>query len=151
MDFILLDTCIVVHILRNNENSKKCKEALINFSETPHIILSVVSKAELESLSKQQNWGEPRKKKLEQILNDATIIDISNSDKQLIEAYANIDAFSKRKSVDKNGNFLNDSAKTMHKNDLWIAATAFVLDIPLLTADNDFDHLNNTFLNIIKL
>lgn len=41
MDYILLDTCIVVHILRNNDYSIECKEALKDFSETPHIILSV--------------------------------------------------------------------------------------------------------------
>lgn len=36
----------------------------------------------------------------------------------------------------------------MHKNDLWIAATALVLDIPLITSDSDFDHLNNTLLQV---
>ncbi len=151
MDYILLDTCIVVHILRNNDYSKKCKEAIEKFSENPTIILSVVSKAELESLSKQQKWGEPRLKALSLILNEATFIDIENTDENLITAYSNIDTFSKRKGNDKYGNVLNDSAKTMHKNDLWIAATASTLNIPLLTTDGDFDHLNGTFLNVIKV
>ena len=151
MDYILLDTCIVVHILRNNDYSKKCREGLKNFSETPHIILSVVSKAELESLSKQQNWGEPRKKALALIFNEATFIDIENADENLINAYSIIDAYSKRKGNDKFGNILNDSSKTMHKNDLWIAATAFTLNIPLLTTDCDFDHLNGTMINVMKV
>lgn len=151
MDYILLDTCIIVHILRNNDYSIKCKEALKDFSETPHIILSVVSKAELESLSKQQKWGEPRKKSLSLILNEATFIDIENADENLIAAYSNIDTYSKRKGNDKFGNILNDAAKTMHKNDLWIAATAFTLNIPLLTTDGDFDHLNGTMITVIKV
>lgn len=151
MDYILLDTCIVVHILRNNDYSIKCKEALKDFSETPHIILSVVSKAELESLSKQQKWGEPRKKALSLILNEATFIDIENADENLIAAYSNIDTYSKRKGNDTYGNILNDSAKTMHKNDLWIAATAFTLNVPLLTTDGDFDHLNGTMINVMKI
>jgi tRNA(fMet)-specific endonuclease VapC len=151
MDYILLDTCIVVHILRNNEYSIKCKEALKKFSETPHIILSVVSKAELESLSKQQNWGEQRKMTLAQILNEATFIDIENADENLITAYSNIDTYSKRKGNDKFGNILNNSAKTMHKNDLWIAATAFTLNIPLLTTDGDFDHLNGTMIKVMQV
>jgi predicted nucleic acid-binding protein len=39
----------------------------------------------------------------------------------------------------------------MGKNDLWIAATASVLDIPLMTTDNDFTHLDAVFLKLIKL
>ncbi len=151
MEYILLDTCIVMHILRNNDYSKKCKETLKSFSENPYIILSVVTKAELESLCKQQNWGEPRKKSLSLIFGDATFIDIENADENLIDAYTNIDAYSKRKGNDKFGNILNDSAKTMHKNDLWIAATAFTLNIPLLTTDGDFDHLNGTMINVMKV
>jgi tRNA(fMet)-specific endonuclease VapC len=43
------------------------------------------------------------------------------------------------------------SARNMGKNDLWIAATASVLDIPLMTTDNDFAHLDPVFLKLIKL
>ena len=39
----------------------------------------------------------------------------------------------------------------MGKNDLWIAATAFALDVPLMTTDGDFDHLNDTFLKVLKI
>ena len=36
----------------------------------------------------------------------------------------------------------------MGKNDLWIAATAAVLDATLLTMDKDFNHLNDIFLTV---
>jgi tRNA(fMet)-specific endonuclease VapC len=39
----------------------------------------------------------------------------------------------------------------MGKNDLWIAATAYALDIPLMTADSDFDHLHLTMLRAVKV
>lgn len=39
----------------------------------------------------------------------------------------------------------------MHKNDFWIAATAYTLGIPLLTTDGDFDHLNETLLQVINI
>ena len=39
----------------------------------------------------------------------------------------------------------------MGKNDLWIAATAAVTGAKLLSADNDFDHLNGTFLDFEKI
>jgi len=36
----------------------------------------------------------------------------------------------------------------MGKNDLWIAATASVLGIKLLTTDSDFEHLRGLYINI---
>jgi tRNA(fMet)-specific endonuclease VapC len=36
----------------------------------------------------------------------------------------------------------------MGKNDLWIAVTASLLQIPLLTSDADFNHLEGHFLNL---
>jgi tRNA(fMet)-specific endonuclease VapC len=43
------------------------------------------------------------------------------------------------------------SARKMGKNDVWIAATAAVLDIPLLSTDADFQHLHNVYLDLHNL
>ncbi len=43
------------------------------------------------------------------------------------------------------------SARNMGKNDLWIAATAHVLGAKLLTTDADFNHLNEVFLDLMKV
>jgi predicted nucleic acid-binding protein len=66
----------------------------------------------------------------------------------VIYRYAEIDAFSQCRLVGKNTDF---TARNMGKNDLWIAATASVLDATLLTTDNDFDHLQNEFLQVAKV
>jgi predicted nucleic acid-binding protein len=42
------------------------------------------------------------------------------------------------------------SAIIMGKNDIWIAATAKVADATLLSIDNDFNHLNKTFIKVRK-
>ncbi len=151
MKFLVIDTCIVLHILRGKVYGQKCLAAINNYDENVSIIISVVTKAELESLKMQQSWGDARCKKLNTFLEDVTCVDISNSDELLLESYAKIDSFSKRKTNDPNGNLLSGSAKTMGKNDLWIVATAHSLDVPLLTADGDFDHLDNIFLKVIKI
>jgi tRNA(fMet)-specific endonuclease VapC len=39
----------------------------------------------------------------------------------------------------------------MGKNDIWIAATASVLNAVLLTTDNDFDHLHDEFLTVARV
>jgi len=36
----------------------------------------------------------------------------------------------------------------MGKNDIWIAATASVYGLTLLTTDKDFDHLNEVHVNL---
>lgn len=150
MKHIVIDTCVFIHIIRDTITGKKCLEELEKYDEAANVIVSVVTKAELESFVAQNNWGKPKIEKLNKIFEEITYIDIINADQLLIDSYTEIDAFSKRKTKDKNGNLLNRSAKKMGKNDLWIAATAYSLDIPLMTTDGDFDHLK-TLMDVIKI
>lgn len=148
---ILIDTCVVIHIIRRTTVGEKCIEVLQNLGEEINIILSVVSKGELEAFAKQRNWGASKLEKLNGIFTKVTCIDIQNTDQQLLDAYSMIDGYSKRKIVDRNNELLKSSAKKMGKNDLWIAATAYVLNIQLLTSDGDFDHLNGSIIKVIKI
>ena len=77
------------------------------------------------------------------LCNELLITDINSQD--LIERYAEIDAFSQGKLLDRP---LNMTSRNMGKNDLWVAATASVLDATLLTTDLDFNHLHNEFLTL---
>jgi len=151
MKNIVIDTCVIIHIVRDTTTGRKCIEALQKFDEAPNIIISVVTKAELQSFILQNNWGKQKVERLNKILGEITCVDINNSDKMLLKAYSEVDAFSKRKTMDKNGKLLVGAARKMGKNDLWIAATAFALDVPIMTSDGDFDHLNGVFLNVIKI
>lgn len=151
MKNIVIDTCVFIHIVRDTATGRNCLNELEKFDEAANVIVSVVSKAELESFVAQNNWGKPKIEKLNKILEEITYIDISNADQLLINSYTEIDAFSKRKTKDKRGNFLKGSARKMGKNDLWIAATAYSLDIPLMTSDGDFDHLNGTLIEVFKI
>ena len=74
------------------------------------------------------------------------IIDINAEN--ILNRYAEIDAFSQGRLDGKISNF---TARNMGKNDLWIAATASVLNATLLTTDNDFSHLHNEFLQVAKI
>ncbi|MCP1382210.1 type II toxin-antitoxin system VapC family toxin [Runella salmonicolor] len=151
MKNIVIDTCVFIHIIRDTITGKKCLDKIEKYDTAANVIISVVTKAELESFIAQNNWGKPKIEKLNKILEAITYIDISNADQLLLESYTEIDSFSKRKTKDKNGNLLKGSAKKMGKNDLWIAATAYSLDIPLMTTDSDFDHLNETLMEVIKI
>lgn len=151
MKNIFLDTCVLIHIIRESETGKKCLAEIEKYDENANIIISIVTKAELDSFALQNKWQAKKVSKLEEILSDITIIDISKNDIELLENYSKIDSYSKRKIEDSNGILMKGSAKKMGKNDLWIASTASTLEIPLLTIDSDFDHLDNHFIKLKKI
>lgn len=151
MKNIVLDTCVIIHIIRQSVTGQNCLALLKEFDANPNIIISVVTKGELESFAKQQGWGQNKVNVLNHFLMQVTYIDIENADKKLLNSYSEIDAFSKRKVADAQGNLKVGGAHKMGKNDLWIAASAYAINAPLLTADGDFDHLKETYLNVIKV
>ena len=109
-------------------------------------LVSVVSIGELESFALRNKWGKKRLDKLDFFLKQTVIVDINFTD--IIKKYGEIDAFSQGKLTN---NPLGMSARNMGKNDLWIAATACVSDAILLTADRDFEHLDNHYLNLERI
>lgn len=151
MKNIVIDTCAVIHIIKGSPQGMKILEEIAKLDDSPNIILSVVSRAELESFCLQNKWGQNKVQKLNGFLNGVTTIDINQVDKNLIHAYCLIDGYSKRKLADQEGNKLVGSAHKMGKNDLWIAATAKVIEAPLITTDGDFDHLNGSLLTVIRI
>ena len=147
MKRFLLDTNICLAFVRGH-NIYTQIESELSLNDSSNItLISVVTKAELLSLGKRLGWGNQKIGKLERLLEKLFIIDINNSDSELLKAYYTIDAFSQGNLEDRP---LNSSAKNMGKNDLWIAATAFVANAELVTMDGDFDHLNDEFLKIHK-
>jgi len=67
----------------------------------------------------------------------------------LIPFYAQVDAYSQGKLPIKPLP-PGMSARTMGKNDLWIAATALYFDVELHTNDRDFDHLGPLGLRVAR-
>lgn len=143
----LLDTGILVHYTRQSQLYKKIEtdEGLTLPDCMP--MISVVTEAEILSFAIQKNWGNPKILRIRSLLSKIIIVDINSSDNELLEAYSQLDAFSKGKL---SGKPLGSSSITMGKNDLWIAATAKAADAKLLTIDNDFDHLDGKFIQVKK-
>ena len=145
MDY-LLDTNIVLHLIRESSLSKQLRTDYSLFKVPQRLFASVVVEGELESLALQNQWGNAKMIELNNYLQALITVDIRIN--SIIKRYAEIDAFSQGKLQSRP---LNDSARNMGKNDLWIAATASVLNIPLMTTDNDFAHLDKVFLKLIKV
>lgn len=143
----LLDTCICLAFIREGSLFNTIDNELGLSKDDAVAIISVVTKAELHSIGKQNHWSERKLEKLNNLLNKLIIIDINSSDNLLIESYSKIDAFSQGKLISIP---LENSSRNLGKNDLWIAATADVANATLITSDSDFDHLNGKIIKVKK-
>ncbi len=140
----VLDTNILLHYLRESELSIQIDTQYNPLDSSLHVaIICVVTVGEIKALAKINHWGNKRIEKWELLVDELLITDIHSED--VIERYADIDAFSHGKLTDRP---LGMSARNMGKNDLWIASTASVLGATLLTTDFDFNHLSEEFRDL---
>lgn len=142
----LLDTNIALAYLRKANIMNQINNTFAPFALGNTPIMSVVSLAELYSLALRNAWGEKRVQTIQNFENQVFIADINVE--SIISRYAEIDAFSQGKHPLFKSQF---SARNMGKNDIWIAATASVLSVSLLTLDKDFDHLHHVFCQVITI
>jgi predicted nucleic acid-binding protein len=142
----ILDTGVLVHYARKSflYQSIEKEQELTKQDCIPFV--SVVTLGEIISFGIQHNWGQPKIQSIKSLLNKLVVLDINSNDNKLLDAYAEIDSYSKNKLP---GSSLGRSI-TMGKNDLWIAATAKVSNATLITIDGDFDHLNEKYITVKK-
>ena len=144
----LWDTNILIHYIRSSDLYQKLDQQHSFFQIPNRTFISVVSVGEIFSIAKQRGWKTAKLNALNEILKDLRPLPIAQQ--SIIEAYADIDAYSQG----KHSSFIlpkNMSARNMGKNDLWIAATTTVTESKLITTDNDFDHLDGEYFDVIKI
>ena len=140
----VLDTNIILLYLKDHPTKTLIEETYGPFLPENNPIISIVTVAEIRSIAAKNNWGEKRIKIVEEFMNELIVVEIRFND--LINAYAEIDAFSQGKLKDRP---LKVTARNMGKNDLWIAATAHVTQAKLITTDKDFEHLAGEYFEVI--
>ncbi len=128
----LLDTNILVHLVRDKELGRRINTAYDLTRTLGTALISVVTVGELQSFAQQCGWGEEKRKKVADIVGEVVIIDINHQ--EILDRYGEIDTF------------LVKAGRTVGDNDVWIAATASVADATLLTTDKDFDPLDGKFI-----
>lgn len=144
----ILDTGIIVGYLRASGYAALVEKQYAPFTPPNIAAISVVSVGELYSLATQFAWGEEKRKSLRELLRKIPRIDIH--DEEIIQRYAEVDSFSQGKNPSKPLP-LGLTSRNMGKNDLWIAATAAVLNATLITTDQHFEHLNGVFLSVVYI
>ncbi len=111
------------------------------------IFVSVATVAELKSIALQNNWGAKKLGLVDVLFDEMLVVEINEN---LIDTYAEIDAYSQCKNPSFQ-EYPHKMARNMGKNDLWIASTAALLGLKLVTTDADFDHLHDVFFEVQKM
>ncbi len=142
----IFDTNILLHFVRETSLKHEVINQFDPFGSGNDTWISVVTIGEIRSIAMQNKWGEQKLSRLGSYISKIMVSDLNIE--TLLNLYAEIDAFSQGKHPSLTSNF---SARNMGKNDLWIAATASLLEGTLLTTDSDFNHLNNEFLKVERL
>lgn len=143
---VLFDTNILLAIARDPSNEQAIRNKVNPHHEQE--VISIVIVGELWSLVRQNGWGAKRLTDVETLLQKMVVIRVDSD--MLVERYVEIDVFSQGKNPNLMLPEPDKSARNMGKNDLWIAATASLFNLRLITTDADFDHLENTFIRLHK-
>lgn len=141
-----LDTNILLLYLREDTTAIRVESEYRVLEKDNLALVSIVNKGELRALALKNKWGSRRIAQLEDFINQFLIIDINAED--IINRYAEIDAYSQGKLTTSSSNF---SLRNMSKNDVWIDATTSVAEAKLITTDKDFNHLDKQFLDLIYI
>jgi len=133
----VLDTSTLLTLIRGKELGQQIDAAYGLRKTMYRHTVSIVTHAELRVLADRNGWGEKKRFALEQALKELVTVNIDTE--ELIEAYVNVEAacYTAPKG-----------AQNMGKNDIWIAATALVTGLPIITTDKDFDHLNQRLITV---
>ena len=138
---LLYDTNILVYIVKNLDHRRI--EKIIN-PDNQKVFLSVAVIGELRSIALQNGWGAKKLQAIEEIMVEITVIEITEN---LVNTYTQIDAFSQHRHP-LCTDYPFKTPRNMGKNDLWIASTAALLGLKLVTTDADFNHLHQVFLEV---
>jgi len=146
MQRYVIDTNVLLHYIRGKAKFEliEAEVKLLNGQSLP--IISSVTIGEINGFIQRREWGKPKIDRFQNLLKKMFVVDVAAQDKDLIKAYATIWNYSKNALP---GKPLGKSTGIQH-NDVWIAATAKAANAILVTTDRDFDHLNKTFIAVLK-
>ena len=134
---VLLDTNVLLNYFRWNDCAKQIEADYGFRAEGFAPTISVITKGEMLAFAKNPDWDDEKRKRLDQFLDLCIVIDINT--KPVLTAYADLH--------DAN----EHSSTKIGQNDLWIAATAQALSVPVLTSDSGFLNLPPALVSVYKV
>ncbi len=117
---VVVDTDVVSYLYKRDTRAQNYRAHLQGKSLT----ISFMTLAELDRWTLERNWGERRKTDLEEFVHRFTVIEVSRA---LCLKWAEASDTARR------------NGRPIETADAWIAATALLYDVPLVTHNRDDD------------
>ena len=127
---ILLDTNILVHLLRGKAAGQWLDTTYLLSTRHVRPLLSVVSLGELLALAEKWSWKTEKQQQIHALVQSYVVVDINH--RPVLDSYARLSSRWER------------AGKRMEQNDLWIAASAEAAGAAILTTDRDFGKLSES-------
>ena len=133
----VLDTGVLLNLIRGREIGTRIdREFALTSSMRLHTV-SIVTHGELKVLAERNDWGAEKRNALAVALDNVVTVNIESE--ALVEAYVQVDRACRNNS---------GGSRTLGQNDMWIAATALLSDLPLITTDKDFLPLHERLITV---
>jgi predicted nucleic acid-binding protein len=133
----VLDTSTLLNLIRGNELGLQIDAAYGLRAAMHRHAISIVTHGELLVLAERNNWGEAKRSALDLALDNLVTINIDSA--PLVQAYVQVEEACRN---------IPGGERKMGQNDMWIAATALLCGMPIITTDGDFRHLNERLITV---
>ena len=133
----VLDTSALLNLLRGKELGRQIDRAFGLRDAMYRHTISIVTHGELKVLAERNGWGEEKRSALAAALDNLVTVNIESE--PLVDAYVRVEEGC-RTAV--------GGARKMGQNDMWIAATALLCGLPIITTDHDLNHLNGRLITV---
>jgi tRNA(fMet)-specific endonuclease VapC len=133
----ILDTSALLNLIRGKELGEQIDRAFGLRAALYRHTVSIVTHGEIQVLAERNHWKEEKKSVLAAALGNLVTVNLDSQ--SIVDAYVRIEEACRSAP---------GGERKMGHNDMWIAATALVTGLPLITTDKDFDHLNGRLLQV---
>ena len=126
----LLDTNVVLHLVRGNALGKYLAATFGLLDRVNRPLVSVVTHGELRLIAARNGWGADKLKALSHAFDNLVTIDLNHE--AVLNAYV---------AVQQTSREVPGGSRELKANDAWIVACAKAAEATLLNTDKDFAHL----------
>lgn len=133
----VLDTSALLNLIRGKELGQQIDRAFGLRSAMYRHTISIVTHGELKVLAERNAWGDEKQTALANAVGSLVTINIDST--ALVDSYVRVEEACRNTP---------GGAHSMQQNDMWIAATALVSGLPIITTDKDFNHLNGRLITV---
>ncbi len=133
----VLNTGVLLNLVRGKELGTRIDRAYGLSGALQFHTISIVTVGELKVLAERRDWGAEKRDALAIALENLVTVNVESE--SLVKAYV---------EVDRACRSIVGGSRTIGQNDMWIASTALLCSLPLITTDRDFLHLHQRLITV---